>query len=108
MTDFGRIEFTSILRFSLNVVNILINYYFSSQTKYFRHFRFFDDGRALYILNNKYPIDTVSQFKEGKPIPKKVFVVIFIAPLLLRQVNDVQVFLGAFTLRRNEVKVQVK
>lgn len=43
----------------------------------------------LYILNNKYPIDTVSMFESKLPIHKKVFE-------------------GTYTLHKSEVTVEVR
>jgi hypothetical protein len=58
------------------------------QSIHFRHIRFFDDGRLLYILNNKWPIDTTSQFDAQKPVQKKIFT-------------------GSYTLQKNVVYAQV-
>jgi hypothetical protein len=63
-------------------------YFTNQQTKFFRYFRFYDYGRVLYMINNKYPVDSVDQMTEGISIAKKIFE-------------------GTYTLRRNEVTVQV-
>lgn len=43
------------------------------QAVHFRHFRFFDDGRLLYAMNNSWPIDALSLFQSRLPVHKKIF-----------------------------------
>lgn len=57
--------------------------------KYYRHFRFFNDGHVLYSLDVIEPYDIIKVMERGVPIPKKVFA-------------------GRYTLTRNELRVEVR
>eukprot|EP01033_Poteriospumella_lacustris_P007375 gene7375-5309_t len=61
----------------------------SVEVKYYRHFRFFNDGRVLYSLDVIEPYDVVKIFERGEPIPKRVFA-------------------GRYSLTRNELHIDVQ
>jgi hypothetical protein len=60
----------------------------SIEVKYYRHFRFFDNGRVLYSLDITEPEDMVRVFAAAAPIPKRVFA-------------------GTYTLTKNQLRVEV-
>lgn len=56
--------------------------------KYYRHFRFFNNGKVLYSLDVIEPRKIYKLLESGETIPKRIF-------------------LGTYQLRRNEVHVEV-
>lgn len=57
--------------------------------KYYRHFRFFNDGYVLYSLDVVEPYEMVKTLERGEPIPKRVFP-------------------GRYSLVKNELNVHVQ
>lgn len=58
------------------------------QTKYYRHFRFFDGGRVLYSMDTVAPTEVARLFRAGRPLHRRIYE-------------------GSYSLARREVQVTV-